>query len=53
MTSDETILGMIREVRDLRVCKVDLWAVNFGRPVEEMQALFEIVAGERAVEMAA
>lgn len=52
MNSDETILKMLREVRDLRVCRAGLWALNFGRETHEIEAMIEIVRAERVAEAA-
>ncbi len=45
--TDDAILKMLREVRDLRVCKPDMWAATFGRETSEIEQLLKIVSDER------
>lgn len=47
MTSDTTLLAMLREVISLDICKPDHWARNFGRSEQDICGLIAIVRKER------
>ena len=47
ITSDTTILEMLREVSDLRIPKPDCWARNFGRTEDDIRGMIEMVRKER------
>lgn len=47
LTPPDTILNMLRQVRDLSVCRPDRWAENFGVAEGDIEQLIAEVRAER------